>query len=425
MTIPIDGFRKPVILALAILCSIAAPAPARADLLPSRPITFWGDRLVIGGDLTMSFGSPDDKYFNTVDYDHNALNISRIGISAEFRADDRFAIVTQLVDEVALRSEPFDFDRNTFRVYALFARIRPWRDRSLVIQAGRIPPVFGSFARQDYGAGNPLIGLPLAYHAPTTLREDALPASTTDLLRMRGRGWRVSLPVGPGAAYADEGLPIISPQRWDTGVQARWGDDGPVEVSGAVTQGSLSNPLVRDDNGGKQVAGRVAFRPTAGLVLGVSGSRAAFLTNDALNAVPSADRSGSFTQRALGLDAEYSRGYWLVRAETILSAWRVPAISAPRLDDSLRALATTVEGRVKLSPRIYVAARFDYMTFSDVKNEDGVDRSWDAPIGRIEIGGGYTITRNVRAKLSYQHNWRDTTRFNRANLVAAQLVYWF
>jgi hypothetical protein len=427
MTNPIDGFRKSVSLALvlAVVAAALLPASARADLLPSRPITLWGDRLVIGGDLTMSFGSPDDRYFNTLDYDHSALNISRIGISVEFRPDDRIAVVTQVVDEVALRSEPFDFDRNVFRIYALFVRVRPWRDRSLVIQAGRIPPVFGAFARQDYGAGNPLIGLPLAYHAPTILRDDALPASASDLLRQRGRGWRVNLPVGPGSEYPDEGLPIVSPQRWDTGVQASWGGGGPIEVSGAVTSGTLSNPLVGDDNGGKQVSGRVAFRPTAGLTFGVSGSRGAFIRDDALHAVPAADRGGSYTQRAFGADAEYSHGYWLLRAETIVSLWRVPAIDAPRLDDSLRAWATSVEGRVKLTPRFYLAARLDRMTFSDVKTDDGLDRTWDAALGRVEIGGGYSLTRNVRAKLSYQHNWRDTTRFNKADLVAAQLAYWF
>ena len=75
-------------------------------------------------------------------------------------------------------------------------RVRPWRDRPIDIQAGRIPPTFGAFARRDYGAGNPLIGYPLAYQYLTAVRPDALPASTDDVLRMRARGWRPSYPIG-------------------------------------------------------------------------------------------------------------------------------------------------------------------------------------------------------------------------------------
>lgn len=430
---------------------LALPTPARADLLPSRPITLWGDRLVIGGDVSISFGSDDRGYFNTLDYDHNALNLARIGLSAEFRPTDRVAIVSQIVDQAALRSEPFDVRRNVLRLYALFVRVRPWRDKPFDIQAGRIPPVFGAFLRQDYGAGNPLIGLPLAYHYPTTMRADALPASADDLLRQRGRGWYVWLPItaGGGGGYNAQGLSIISPTRWDTGVQARWGD-GPIEVSGAITSGTLSNPRVEDDNGGKQISGRIGFKPAAGLSVGLSGARGAFLADRVIAAVPArvppVDVGGPFTQRAFGADAEFARGYWQLRAETIVSLWRVPAIDAPRLDHALRAWASSLEARWKFAPRWYLAARLDTMTFSRVTGTaeelplNGVAEgpygaaddappvlreSWDAPLGRIEVGGGYTITRNVRAKASYQYDWRDTTRRNRANLVSAQLVYWF
>ena len=50
----------------------------------------------------------------------------------------------------------------------------------------------------------------------------------------------------------------MSALRWDTGLQVRVGDR-PVAIVGAITNGSLSNPLVRDDNPGKQLAVRAAF----------------------------------------------------------------------------------------------------------------------------------------------------------------------
>ena len=39
------------------------------------------------------------------------------------------------------------------------------------------------------------------------------------------------------------------------------------EFTASVTAGTLSNPLVGDDNGGKQIAGRAAIRPVTGLRL--------------------------------------------------------------------------------------------------------------------------------------------------------------
>ncbi len=107
--------------------------------------------------------------------------------------------------------------------YALYVRVRPWRDRPIDIQGGRIPPTFGAFARRDYGAGNPLIGYPLAYQYLTAVRPDALPASNEDVIRMRARGWRPSYPIG--SLDVAPGMPLITAFRWDTGVQVRIGPE--------------------------------------------------------------------------------------------------------------------------------------------------------------------------------------------------------
>jgi hypothetical protein len=90
----------------------------------------------------------------------------------------------------------------------------------------------------------------------------------------------------------------------------------------------------------------------------------------------------------------------------------------------LRALATYVEGRYKILPGLYAAARADHLGFSEITGSRG-PRTWDAPVTRIEIGGGYSIQRNLLLKMSWQHNVRDGGRVTRLNLGAAQIVYWF
>jgi predicted porin len=90
----------------------------------------------------------------------------------------------------------------------------------------------------------------------------------------------------------------------------------------------------------------------------------------------------------------------------------------------LSALATSVEGRYKVTAGFYAAARLDHLGFSEVSGS-ARRATWDAPVTRVEVGGGYAIQRNLLLKLSYQHNTRDTARVPERNLTAAQLVFWF
>src|SRR4029077_12127775 len=119
-----------------------------------------------------------------------------------------------------------------------------------------------------------------------------------------------------------------------------------------------------------------------------------------------------------------SHAYYLVRTETVFSEWKVPAVGAPVIDTPLRALATYVEGRYKILPGLYVAARVDHLGFNEVTGSLG-PQTWDAPVNRIEVGGGYSIQRNLLLKVSCQHNTRDGGRVTRATFGAVQLLFWF
>ena len=106
-------------------------------------------------------------------------------------------------------------------------------------------------------------------------------------------------------------------------------------------------------------------------------------------------------QHALGLDAEYSRDHWMLRGELIWNRWQVPTLAR-----TLDATSAFVEGRYKISPGVFVAGRIDRLGFSELPSSFG-SRTWDAPVTRLETGAGYYIRRNLLAKGTYQHNWRD------------------
>ena len=394
-----------------IVCTSTA---ASEQGLPSEPVALADGLVTLSSDVSASIGPTDAGFFNYTDYEHSALRTLRIDLAASIRAGRHLSLLGRI------RSE----NVGSPDVYALYLRIRPWAAHAFDVQVGRVPPTFGAFARRNYATDNPLIGYPLAYQYLTSLRPDALPADADELLRMRGRGWLASYSIGNPAP--DRGVPLASAFRWDTGVQVHAAGDL-ADLTASITTGTISNPLVRDDNSGRQLAGRIALRPIPGLVAGVSAARGPFVSSGAVRsaAAGGADGTeGNFTQTAWGGDLEYSRAYYLVRAEAVFSQWTIPIVRQPVIAGPLQALGTSVEGRYKLGPAFYVAARADHLGFSEITGSFGPE-AWDAPVTRVEVGGGYSLLRNLLLKISGQHNVRDGGRVTSLNLMSAQLVYWF
>jgi hypothetical protein len=402
--------------ALLIALAAALPSPAAAQGLPSAPVTVAGGRLTISGEASVAAAPADYEYFNYSAGAYDLLRLVRADGSAAFKLDKHVT----LLGDVRVEGSLADGQWRVFP-HALFARVRPWSDRQVDIQAGLIPPVFGAFSARAYGNDNPLIGFPLAYQYLTSLRADAIPASADDLLIMRGRGWRVRYPVGD--PLADHGLPLVDGLQYPAGVEVHAGGNR-IEGSVALTTSSLARPLARDLPQGPQLSGRFVVRPVVGLVLGVSAASGAFLTSSLTDTLAAAGEPHGSSQRALGFDAEYSRGYWIVRAEGVFSNWRLPALQAPAIDGPLRSFGLDVEARYRLRPGLYVAARAGRIGFSELTGSLG-RMPWDAPVTRIEVGGGYAIRRNLIAKAVYQYNWRDMMAVEKSGRASAQLLFWF
>jgi len=394
-------------LPLLLFCVMAATY-ANAQPLPEGPVRAFDGRVTVGAEVMATIGNTDDvAFFNYTDYEHNALKLMRLSVSAIYHPASWLALVGELRSEDLQHPEP----------YAAYVRVRPWRTHAFDIQAGRIPPTFGAFARTGYGAGNLMIGYPLAYQYLTSLRPDAIPITADDLLRMRARGWRSSFPVG--SVTPGPGVPLISAFQWDTGVQVSW-TTGPLQLSSAVTNGTLSDPRVSDNNGGKQIATRAVITPAVGLIIGASAARGAWLSR----AIEGED---SPQQRTLGADIEYSRDHWIARAEMVWSRWGLPSALAPSGERAVSATGAWVEGRYRVTPRIFFAGRVDHLGFSELRGTlirpEGAP--WDAPVKRLEGGVGYYVQRNLVLRASVQGNWRDTGRDRQRTYFAGQLVYWF
>jgi hypothetical protein len=394
-----------------------AAANLSAQSLPSDPFTLGNGVFTLGSQVDVSAAPTDYRgWFNYTDYQHDALRLFRVAVSGVLRTGSHLQVLGDVRAEADITEGEW-----TVRPYALYVRVRPWAGRAFDIQAGEIPPSFGTYGRRGYGTDNPLVGMPLAYQYLTALRSDAVPSSADDLLRMRAHGWSVHYPIGNTAA--GPGLPVVNALRYDSGVQVHVGS-GLTELSVSVTSGTLANPLFRDDNSGKQLSARLEFNPAVGLVLGVSGARGAYLARSVIDVLPPDLRDADYLQQALGADVEYSRGHWLLRAELIMSDWRVPTINPPHIADPVRAVGAYVEGRWRIRPRVFLAGRVDHLGFSEITGSAG-PLSWDAPVTRIEAGGGYYLQRNLVLEAVFQHNWRDGGTVRTLGTGSVQLRYWF
>jgi hypothetical protein len=403
--------RSPGIAAAGLTVALAAllcASPLNAQVLPTGPVQAFDGRVRLGGEVVATFGADDDDaFFNYTDYEHNALRLLRLALSGAWYPGERFALVGEIRSENVSSVIPF----------AAYVRIRPWKSRPFDIQAGRIPPVFGAFGRRTYGPGNPIVGYPLAYQYLTSLRPDSVPATADDLLRMRGRGWLSSFPVGSQVPAA--GVPLISAFRWDTGVQVRW-SGARFDLAGAITSGTLSSPRVDDDNDGKQGAVRAAVRPAVGLVLGVSGSRGEWLSDS----VPTGAQR-TFVQSAVGVDGEYSRDHWIVRGEAVWSRWDLPFAAAASSGGHVEAWGLWGEGYYRLTPRVFVAGRVDHLGFSTIRDRAGISLPWDGPVDRLEATAGYYLQRNLVVRAGVQSNWREAGRVRSRTFPTAQVAWWF
>jgi hypothetical protein len=392
---------------LGLVMAVGAAEPSWAQ---DNKTTYPSDRRVaLGFEAAVIASRRDDTaFFNYTDYEHNALRVVRMRLMAEWRV----AAPLSFVGEV--RTE----DGNDVDVPALFLRWRPWAGRSIAVQAGRVPPLIGSFPRRAYGRANVVIGWPLAYQYLVSLRPDALPAAVNDLLRMRGRGWQPSYPIG--SQTLRPGVSLISASRWDTGVQIS-GQVRGLTLAGAITEGPPARPSVRDRTPGLGWSGRASFTLPAGVTLGASGGTGNWIDREVLE---QASLEGSAaSQSVVGVEAEAGRGRWLLRTEWFHAAFTLP-IGAASLHLGTR--VGYVEGRYRFSPRWQVGTRVERLRFTPVQGTtSGGPTPWDADVDRVEAALSYRVMTSMEIKAGWQYNWRDGGRVRERGYPAIQLHFWY
>jgi hypothetical protein len=255
---------------------------------------------------------------------------------------------------------------------------------------GLAPSPIGSFGtRSTYFNVNPLIAAPMVWQYRSTLDAGAR-ANAQELMTRKERNSR--------------GLPLLYESCWNV----QWelmGSFGRFDYSLAATPGSATNPVASRSVNGAQGMGRIGVRPFLGMRLGLNAAWGPYIGESFATtgvAAPITDTPEDYAQTLFGYDAELARGSLQLFSEGYWSAWETPNIAS-----GVEAKGAYIEGRYDLAAQWYLASRLDAIWFNeiDVPGAGGTvsRQQWDDDVWRVESALGFRFSREVLAKLAWQH----------------------
>lgn len=256
--------------------------------------------------------------------------------------------------------------------------LRYGRSRAFTVEAGKVLYPVGIFAARRFSNVNPVIGSPDLY----------VPEYPLGIVLSGAAGM-----VDYRAAVVS--LPLINPRY-------------------APEPGKRARPVV-----GVGLSAGPSFH------IGAAATRGAYLSERVEAQLPAGTAWNEFSQSVLAADARYSAGYVEMRAEAAWSSYDVPTIARP-----VNGFGWYAEARATLSPRAFVAARYEDSRYAFIRPVSPT--VWVGNARRQmngEIGVGYRITADALVKTSLRKDrWPVQTspsgmRFPNGYAVAMQFSW--
>lgn len=278
--------------------------------------------------------------------------------------------------------------------------------RRLQLQLGKFASPVGGYPARHHSPDDPLIRPPLPYDHHTVIDTRAVPAAAAGFL-----DWKDD-PVRRPA-----GTPLI----W--GVPYPWGallagQFGRFDARAGITSAAPSGPPAMWKLDGDRLrhpslvaAAGFAFRPE--LRVNAYYSQGPYLDEPALPVLPAGTDLDEFDQRMIGAEVIFQRGLTTLRAEAFVNRWDVPNIT-----QDVRDVAYSVEGKIKLTPGLFAAARYGELRFNELSAASRTE-DWDHDTRRFQLGGGYRLLRNSELRAEYLIN-RTSGDDPRDNLFSLQ-----
>ncbi len=290
-----------------------------------------------------------------------------------------------------------------------FLRYTPFEDARLNLQVGKSATVVGNWVARHDSWNNPLITAPLPYENISIVTDHITPATQAGFLARRNQPDQKSLwvPVIWGPSYATGASVFGQIHEFDYAVEVK-------NASLSSRPATWENHTAIEDT--PTFSGRFGCRPDPAWNVGASASYGSYLQSGASGSLPTGKDLMDFNQITVGQDFSYAWRHWQFWGELFLSRFEVPR--AGNTDTA----AYYLEARYKITPELFLAARWNQQFFGEVADGTGGTQRWDRDIWRMETGIGYRFSRHLQAKLQYNYSHQNGPFQQGEQFVAAQIT---
>lgn len=303
--------------------------------------------------------------------------------------------------------------------YAL--RVTPWQSGVVSVQLGKFATVVGSWPQRHSSWDNPFINAPLPYEELTGLW-DSEPAPNAAVLLF----WaHVKSGSSTGPQFDDKylRLPLVWGPSYATGFSVS-GILGRFEYAAEVKNAGLgSRPSLWNDDGQiwdhPAVNGRVGFKPNPMWNFGCSVGDSPYLRTEAVRLIPSGLSRGDYRERMFAQDASFAWHHLQLWAEAFEARY-----SNPKVGDAA-VLGYYVEAKYKLTPRWFVAARWNEQHYGRITELTGTQTKWGRDTTRADLATGFRFTAHTQLKIEYSLQHYASGPRENEHLAAAQFVLKF
>jgi len=297
-------------------------------------------------------------------------------------------------------------------------RLTPWKDGSLNVQLGKFATVVGNWTSRHDSWDNPLVTAPLPYENLTGIWDTNAVRSAYELLAWAGL---LPRPVQGGAFLDDyRDLPVIWGPSYAAGAAVS-GQLGQFNYALEVKNAALSSRPGTWSPTDTQwqhptFSGRLGLVPDPMWSFGLSASAGPYLQGFAWPTVEPGRSLDQYLEIVLGQDVAFAWHHVQVWAEVFEARFEIPGVGDADTQ------AYYVEAKYKVSPQLFLAARWNQQLFSSIAGGPFGPERWGRNAWRADLGPGYRFTAHVQAKVQYSLERQDADSRSWGQMVAAQLT---
>jgi hypothetical protein len=310
-------------------------------------------------------------------------------------------------------------DETQVRLDEYAVRATPFSGARLHVQAGKFATIVGNWVPRHDAWANPFVTAPLPYENLTGVWDfDAVHSSNQLLQWSHVRG---GLSAATTAIEKTRRLPIVWGPGYAQGAAA-FGSLGKFSYALEVKNAALSSrpDEWRDGSDARwahpTLSARVGFRPNEMWSFGWSASEGSYLRPFAVPLVGYG--RGDYRETVLASDAGFAWHHWQAWAEIFAARFAVPGVGGADT------LAYYVEAKYKLTPQLFVAARWNQQRFGAIPDRAG-NVTWGRDTWRLDLAPGYRFTPHAQLKLQYSLRQETGAAPAYAHELAAQLTLRF